>query len=127
MALYQIVLTIHLILYGALAQNETLLQVARNRQTMDVARPIAQSVDAAAYQCRVALPNRFDYLIGREVYFYDGDNIHGPYLVVDIQSDTDAAAQPMEANGIAADIDCPALYHRLGWVFTVGWLYVPIY
>lgn len=126
MALYELILTIHIILYGALAQNETLLQVARNRQTMDVARPIEQSVDVAAYRCRVALPNRYGYLIGREVYFYDGRNIHGPYLVVDIQSDTDAAAQPMEAVGIMADTDCPALYHKRGWLFVAAWVYVPV-
>lgn len=124
--MFELVLTINLILYGALAQNETLLRVAHNRQTMDVARPIAQSVDVDTYRCRLALPNRFDHLIGSEAFFYDGKDIHGPYLVVDIQSDVDAAARPMEANGIAADTDCPALYHKRGWIFTTEWIYVPL-
>ena len=110
---------IHIILYGALADNPTLLQVAHNRQYLDVAAPIPASVDVDGYSCRVALPNRFVGLIGREVYFYNNGIIFGPWLVTDIQSDTDSVTQPMEAAGIAADVDCPQFAHRRGWVFTV--------
>lgn len=113
------IIIIHIILHGALAQNETLLTVAHNRQTMTVAAPIAADIDPAAYPCRVALPNRYVGLIGREVYFYSNGIVFGPWLVVDIQSDVDAARVPMEAKGVAADIDCPRFYHRRGWLFTV--------
>jgi hypothetical protein len=117
--MFQYLLLINLILYGALADNPTLSRVGHNRQTLDVAAPIPATVDVDAYACRVALPNRFVGLIGREVYFYSNGIIFGPWLVTDIQSDVDAAAVPMEAFGMAADIDCPQFAHRRGWVFTV--------
>jgi hypothetical protein len=122
MDLYQLVLVVHLLLYGALADNPTLARVGHNRQTMDIAAPIPASVDVDAYACRVALPNRYVGLIGREVWFYtDTRAFWGPWLVTDIQSDVDAATQPMESVGIAADIDCPQFAHRRGYILTVGW------
>lgn len=124
MVLYQLTLVVHLLLYGALADNPTLARVGHTRQTRDVAAPIPASVDVDAYACRVALPNRYRVLIGREVWFYSNRIFFGPWLVTDIQSDTDAAAQPMEADGIAADVDCPLMVHRRGYIVTAEWSYV---
>lgn len=119
--LYQLVLVVHLLLYGALADNPTLARVGHTRQMQDVAAPIPASVDVDGYECRVALPNRYRSLIGREVWFYSNRIFFGPWLVTDIQSDTDAAAQPMEAAGIAADVDCPEMVHRRGYIVVVWW------
>jgi len=32
-----------------------------------------------------------------------------------------AAAQPMEAAGIAADVDCPLMAHRRGYILVTEW------
>lgn len=107
---------------AALAQNETLLTVAHNRQISGyVEREINPDVDVESYKCRVALPNRYASLIGDEVFFVsESGGVWGPWLIVDIQSNVDDRLVPMEKYNLLADIDCPHMYHKKGKLVMVN-------
>ena len=107
----------------ALAQNETLLRVAYNRQDetrKDIIHKIDNKVDPASYECRIALPTRYYRLVGSEVYFAeDNGNTYGPWLVTDFQDPVDESTAPMEASNLLADVDCPGMYHKKGKLVVV--------
>lgn len=104
---------------GWLAFNTTLELAGNNRQNLATAWPIDKSVDIAKYDCLIGVPYGYDHLIGHEVYFYEQSGpIHGPFLVTDVESVRHFPH--MRDNRLAADIDCPHLVHKQGYLVIRG-------
>jgi hypothetical protein len=106
-------------LAGTLSWNSTLLDVGYTRQEIGrTAIGIAQYIDIAAYECRLGVRSEYGWLIGHELHFVSDGEVHGPWLVTDVEGQHHKPH--MLTNGLVADIDCPAMVHRRGHFLVNG-------
>lgn len=93
-------------LYGCLSisNNNVLEDVVNYRQTKPVEYSLPPNIKE--YSCLIGLPYGYKHLIGKEIYFYSSydKRIHGPWLVVDVESITHQGQ--MFSRRLAADINC---------------------
>lgn len=104
---------------GWLAFNSTLELAGDNRQNLATAWPIDKEIVLDDYDCLIGVPYGYGHLIGKEVYFFEqSGGIHGPFLVTDVESVRHFPH--MRDNHLAADIDCPNLVHKRGYIVFRG-------
>ncbi len=107
---------IPLFIYGALSFAPGLQRAIDTRTTMVTAYSLDPAI-ISDYSCYIGLPYGYAHYIGREVHFLtDSGLLLGPWLAVDVESDTDAGT--MKNRGLAADVHCPMYPQR--WVHTKG-------
>lgn len=99
-----------LLLAGALSYNQTLYDVAQTRQLNNFA--ISEQTKIEEYDCLIGVPYGYKFLIDKEVYFIKGDEIVGPWLVVDVEAKKHHPH--MVENNLMADTNCLDYVHLKG-------------
>lgn len=94
---------IYLPIVGALSFGPILPEVADNR-----------NIPIDSYECLVGVPYGYERLIGHEIYFTDGEQSYGPWLVVDVES---IDHNKMVEDGLLADVSCTEFVHKNGYLY----------
>lgn len=95
-----------------LSYNSKLYSTAIYRQEKPTEYKIRNSVNINEYQCLLGLPYGYGELIGKEIYFLSSNDLYGPWLVVDVESNTDQGT--MINHNLLADTNCKYMVHKKG-------------